>query len=346
MITKDQLKQLMIHAANRTAPENFELSQVNQAIKDAWNEYIPGGSIAGFMKGRYDLYEVITAVVDEVAPKRIQNALSLFVDYESLPQGAKKEYRTKGGKHRAKQFITRVGLSGVYEAFRLDSNTFEVAMDAIGGAGTIDFERLLDGAESVSEIIEVFQEGQLDAVFRMVSQALQAAADTSLNTAAATNIVVSNTFEADKMVKLVNVAKAYGNPVIFASPEFIAEMGPDAIVPGSENYQGVYHPDDIDDIHKLGRITMFRGTPVVELPQSFVDETNTTTLVNPQFAYVLPTGQDKPIKLVTEGATQMWDLNNADQSMEIHFYKKMGVALVAYNNWGIYQNTGIEDTSV
>ena len=27
--------------------------------------------------------------------------------------------------------------------------------------------------------------------------------------------------------------------------------------------------------------------------------------------------------------------------MEIHTYKKCGVGILTYNNWGVYQNTGI-----
>jgi hypothetical protein len=122
-------------------------------------------------------------------------------------------------------------------------------------------------------------------------------------------------------------------------------MGPDAIVPVGANYQGVYHPQDLDAIHYTGYINIFRGTPVVQLPQSFVDESNTTTWLNPQFAYVLPTGKERVVKIVFEGETQMWDSVNRDQSIEIMAYKKMGAAILTHHNWGIYQNTSIADTS-
>ena len=90
---------------------------------------------------------------------------------------------------------------------------------------------------------------------------------------------------------------------------------------------------------------MFRGCPIVEIPQSYTDESNTTTQINPQYAYVLPTGGEKVVKLVFEGQTQMWDNINRDQSIEINAYKKMGVAVIAHHNWGIYKNEGITDTS-
>ena len=150
----------------------------------------------------------------------------------------------------------------------------------------------------------------------------------------------------DSEIQIEDAVKAYGgNAVIFAPPEFVGEMGADAIVPGGASFQGVYHPQDIDSIHNTGYVTVFRGTPIVQIPQSFIDDSNTKTWINPQFAYVLPAGKEKIVKVVFEGQTQMWDFINKDQSIEIHTYKKMGAAILTHNNWGIYQNTSIPDTS-
>ena len=61
-------------------------------------------------------------------------------------------------------------------------------------------------------------------------------------------------------------------------------------------------------------------------------------------AYVLPTGGERVVKVVFEGATQIYDFQNRDQSMEIHTYRKLGTAILTHHNWGIYQNTGIPQT--
>ena len=203
---------------------------------------------------------------------------------------------------------------------------------------------MLDGAESMAEVMQVLTEGLTDAVFYEVHKALRAAVNASARPDA--NKVVENTFVADKMVKLINVVRAYGNgAVIFAPPEFVGAMGADAIVSGIANTtKGVYHPQDIDAIHNTGFINIFRGTPVVQIPQSFIDETNTKTWIDPQLAYVLPTGGEKVVKVVLEGNTQINDFKNRDNSLEVYAYKKMGCAILAHHNWGIYQNTGITQT--
>ena len=45
-----------------------------------------------------------------------------------------------------------------------------------------------------------------------------------------------------------------------------------------------------------------------------------------------------------EGETQIYDAVNRDQSIEVNTYRKIGVGILAFNNWGIYQNTSIPQT--
>ena len=338
-MTLSELKELARYAAKNEAPTNFSVENVDEALADGLRDL--AGSVNQFMKNRYDIYDIIIEAVDEVVPKNVMDAVSIFAEVQQVPQGQKAIFKQKVGKLRAKQFLTQVGLSGVYETFRLDVKTFELGGHAVGGATTLDFERMLDGAEIMSEYVQVLTEAQTEAVYKEIQKALRAA----LNDKPGTNKVIENTFDADKMFKLCSVVKAYGNgAVIFAPPEFVGAMGPDAIVPVGTNYQGIYHPQDIDMIHNQGYINIFRGTPIVQIPQSYVDENNTATYIDPQLAYVLPTGGDRVVKVVLEGNTQIYDWTNKDNSLEIDTYRKLGVAILTQHNWGIYQNTGITQT--
>lgn len=342
MATLQEIKELALYAAKGTAPANYQVENVNEALRDAFKDL--AGSVNQFMKNRYDIYEIMIETADEIVPNKVIDAVGRFAEIQVVGQGQKALFKRSLGRNRAKKFLTQVGLSGVYETFRLDKTTFEVPAMAIGGAVTIDFERFLDGAEDMAELMDIITEGLTDSVFIEVQKALKAAINATGRPDA--NKVSKNTFDAESMIKLINVVKAYGsNAVIFAPPEFVAAMGPDAIVPVGTNYQGIYHPQDIDAIHNTGYINLFRGTPIVQIPQSFIDETNTKTWIDPQLAYVLPTDGEKVVKVVLEGQTQVHDFTNRDNSMEIHVYKKMGAAILTHHNWGIYQNTGITDTS-
>lgn len=343
MATLKEMKELALHAAKGTAPTNYSASSVNEAFRDGLQEL--AGSINQFMKNRYDIYGIIIETADEIVPNRVIDALGEFAEIKVVGQGQKALFKKSLGKTRAKKFLTQVGLSGVYETFRLDKAEFEVSATAVGGGATIDFERMLDGAEVMADVMEIITDGLTDAVFGEVQKALKAAIEAKGRPQA--NYVIDNVFNGDKMFKLVNVVKAYGgSAVIFAPPEFVGAMGPDAIVPvpTSGNYGAVYHPQDIDAIHNTGYVNLFRGTPIVQIPQSFIGEDNVETWIDPQLAYVLPTGKEKVVKVVLEGQTYINDFKNRDNSLEIYAYKKIGAAILAHHNWGIYQNTGITQT--
>ena len=349
-MTIKEMKELALHAAKNEAPANYSMENVNDALVEGLREM--AGSVNQFMKNRYDIYEIIIEAADEVVPQKVIDAVGIFAEVRQVGQGQKALFRQRLGKTRARKFLTQVGLSGVYETFRLDNATFEVGAYAIGGACTIDFERMLDGAEDMAELVGLLTEAQTDAVYQQVQKALRAAFS---KVGVPTNNRASGaTFSGDEMMKLISTVRSYGNgAVIFAPPEFIAAMGADAIVPigiydNSSTIAaatpGVYHPQDIDAIHNTGYINLFRGTPIIQIPQSFIDEKNNKTWIDPRLAYVLPTGGEKVVKVVFEGNTQMYDFVNRDQSMEIHTYRKLGAAILTYHNWGIYKNTGITDT--
>jgi len=341
MATIKEIKELALHAARGTAPATFSVENVNEALVDELNQL--AGSINQFMKNRYDIYEILIETADEIVPNRVIDALGPFAEIKVVEQGQKAMFKKKVGRNRAKKFLTQVGLSGVYETFRLDSTTFEIPAHAVGGAATIDFERMLDGAESIKDVMDIMTEGLVDSVFLEVQKALRGALNATARPTV--NKFSQNNFDGAEMMKLINVVRAYGqSAVIFAPPEFVAAMGPDAIVPGDTGVQGVYAPQDIASIHEKGYVTMFRGTPIVQIPQSFVDENNQKTWIDPRLAYILPTGGEKVVKVVLEGDTQVNDFKNRDNSMEIHVYKKMGAAILTHYNWAIYENTGITQT--
>ena len=342
MATIQEIKELALNAARGTAPENYSVENVNDALRDELNAMC--SSINEFRRNQYDIFAIIIEAADEIVPKKVIDYLGIFAEVKTVGNGQKAMFKRKLGKNRAKKFLTQVGLSGVYETFRLDTETFTVEAHAVGGAGTIDFDRMLDGSENMADIMDIITEGLTDSVFYEVQKALVAAYNAAGVPAA--NRKTSSTFVAKDMQSLVNIVRSYGtSAVIFACPEFIAAMGPDQIVPGGDGYLGIYSPKDIEDIANTGYIKMFRGTPVVEMPQSFIDENNDKTAMNPQYAFVLPTGGEKVVKVVLEGPTQMWMRDNRDQSMEINAYKKMGAAILTYHNWGIYCNSTITDTS-
>ena len=340
------LKELAIHAVRGTTPAptaefSCTVEEVESTLREELNALAKDYN--SYRRNKYDIFEIMQVAADEYLPNKVIAAMGAFAEIRTYNDGQKVEFKIRKGKLRGKKFVTAASPAGVYEAFRLDSDVFSVNTKAIGGATTIDFNRYLCGDEDMAENMTVLYEGIEDAIYKMVQDALIATvegvtADTKTN-----NYAVVNGFDAQAMVTLINTVKAYGTgAIIYATREFIADMGADIIVEGTKGAPNV-SSKDIDAIHDTGLIQVFRGCPIVELPQSFADDTNTEKVINPAYAYVFPTGGEKVVKIAFEGNTQVDEFKNRDRSWELEAYKKVGVAILHTNNWAVYHNTKLDE---
>lgn len=344
------IKDLVVCAFLGTSPDPTKFS--NTDVKESLRNEIHSlaNDFNSYRRNKLDLFEIMQEAYDEILPKYVEDFMGTFAEIKTVENGKRAQFVVKRGRQRAKQFITQVGLSGVYESFRLDKDTFEVGGHAIGGAAYIDFERYICGDEDISESTEILLEGLQAAIMGEIQKALIKSANAEDRPRK--NYYIGAGFDADEMANLCAVARSYGGgATIFATPEFVAAMGPDAIgmpifngTPGYAGATPVYSPKDINDIANTGYITTFRGNPIVQIPQSYTDETNEVTQINPGFAYIFPTGGEKIVKVVFEGPTQVDDWQHRDRSFEIEAYKKVGVAILTNHNWCIYENTDLSTT--
>ena len=228
-----------------------------------------------------------------------------------------------------KKFITKVGLAGVYEVFKLDGRSFELETTAFGGAAQISIEEFLDGRMNFDEIVDIVMEGLDEQIYIEIEKALRASID-SLQEA---NKHVADAFDEKEMDRLISIADAYGNATVYCTFEFAATMVP------SEGW--------VADQHKVekwnnGYLANYKGHNIIVLPQSYEDESNLVKVIDPSYAYIIPTGgNDKPVKIAFEGQTLVDERKNDDWSREIQVYKKLGVGTVITNNICIYQNTSL-----
>jgi len=299
-----------------------------------------------FEQNKHEIFELLEENLEEVLPQNVKAALDMFVEVKYYAQGQRPEFRVVRGKIRGKQFVTRATESGNYETFRLDRDRFDLYIQAIGGAGYVDFERYLDGLENMTDIYAIIQEGIVDRLFEMVQGCLLA----SWNAAGrpARNKVATNVFNPIAMKKLCNTIAPYGSPIIYCTPEFAAEMVNALVYDVNSTTTVKLSDQDMQEIRDRGYIGKFYGTPVVVMPQSWTDETNTKLVFNPSFAYVLPAGKEKIIKMAFEGSPYFreWDDHEGDNSFTLQGYVKVGVGLFTTPNyWGIYYDAALDADS-
>lgn len=331
-----KIKELALYAAKKQVPTEFAnktVEDVNDVLRAELNELC--GTYQLYRTNKNILFEIMEETMNEVVPKEVISVIGQFADIRNYDHGTKPQFKIKKGKLRARKFATRATASGVYEAFRLDTDIIDVNTFVIGDAAYIDFERFLSGDEDWADYMEALMDGIITAIWKEVYSAMLAGARSVIIPA---NKTTGNAYNQTALQGIVRKVAAYGSPVIVATQEFADGMGPDAIVTGSANYQGIYAPDDIDAIHRYGHVLTFRGGyPVIVLPVSFEDETNTTEIFGGNFCFVLPSNGEKVVKVLMEGGMIVDDWKNRDRSMEIQAYTKIGTAVVTGNNWGFYE---------
>ena len=258
----------------------YSVDDVKTAFRNQIKELVPDYN--AWRRNKEDVFELMQEIFDEVLPKKVLARYNDFAEIRFVNHGQKAVFKKKLGRARAKTFITRVGLGGIFETFRLDVSEFEVPIDAIGGAAVIDFERLLSGQEDIAEAMDVLMEGMDEAISRMIGQALNA----TINATRPENTKHTDSdFDETEFRKLLNTVRAYGDPVIVCTPEFADTIPATSITVGDKAFVSDM---DVDDLRALGRIRMYRGTPIVVLDQSFEDETNTTKVLDPKYCYIFP----------------------------------------------------------
>ena len=307
----------------------FSYAELNETLRKEMNEY--AATPALYRENKNVIFSLMEVIVDDVLPARVMEMYGMFAEIKQFAQGDKAVFTQKvtaASRRRAKQFITKVGLAGVYETFKLDGRKYELQATAYGGAAEISIEEFLDGRVDLADLLDIVMEGLDEAIYKEIAKALKA----GINNLQESNKHGQAGFNEAQMDRLISIADAYGKSVIYCTYEFAATMVP------SEGW--------VADAHRVekwnnGYLASYKGHNVIVLPQSFEDESNTKKVIDPSYAYIIPVGADKPVKIAFEGQTLVREWENRDWSKEIQVYKKLGVGAVVTNNICVYQNTAL-----
>ena len=173
-------------------------------------------------------------------------------------------------------------------------------------------------------------EGMDELIYKEVARALVS----SINQLPPANRVAVAGFDEAAMDKLITIARAYGTPTIYCTYEFAVKMIPQEAWRYTEAMK--------TELWNTGRLPTYKGTQVIILEQGFEDETNSRKVIDPGYAWVIPTGADgKPVKIAFEGNTIVDEFHGYDRSREIQVYKKVGVICMLANNICAYCDTSL-----
>ena len=313
--------------------KKFGYEDMHETLRSEFQALAP--DYRTYVENQNTIFRLLEETFDDVLPERVMQQYSQFAEIKTFAQGDKPIFLqriTTASRRRAKQFIGKVGLNGMYEAFRLDGRAYEVTTNAIGGAAIIGFEEFLDGRVNMADVLDIVLEGLDECIYVEIEKQLIGAA----KNVQAANKHSDSKFNESQMDRLLSIADSYGKSTIYCTFEFAATMIPS---------EGWVSDEMRNQKWNNGYLGNYKGHTVIVLPQSFEDETNTTKVIDPSYAFIIPTGAEKPVKIAFEGGTIAKSFTGYDNSEEIHIYKKVGVRAIFSNAICVYQNTSLKRTA-
>lgn len=316
--------------------ESFTYDEVQETLRAQFAELAP--DYRGYRENKNTIFRIIEETLSEIVPQRIKENYEQFAEVKHFAQGDKPIFRRKtmaNNRNRGKQFVTRVGLAGIYEVWKLGSaqESFEVPTSAIGGAAQIGFEEFLDGRVDWAELVNILYEGIDDLIYNEIGAAL----GEGINQLPAANKVVAAGFQEAVFDALVTEAEMYGNVTIYCTNEFAVKMVP------KEAWR--YTDRMKEELYRTGRLQGYKGKNVVVLPNTYTDAFQKKKVLDPSLVWIIPAGADqKPVKVAFEGDLYTNEFENYDWSRDIHMYEKVGVVCMMDNAIHMYKDTSLSKT--
>ena len=324
--------------ANPSAPtaysfgeKKFSYNELQDTLRDEFKEL--AGTYSLYRQNKNTVFALLEQTIDDVLPQKVMEQYSQFAEIKTFNQGDKPIFTQKittASRRRAKTFIGKVGLAGLYEVFKLDGQSYEVTTNAIGGAAQIGFEEWLDGRVDFADVLDIVLEGLDECIYVEIEKQLHGA----IANIQAANFATDNSFVEKKMDDLISIADSYGKSAIYCTYEFAATMIPQ---------NGDWISNEMKNQKwNNGYLANYKGHQVIVLPQSYEDETNAVKVINPAYAYIIPVGSEKPVKIAFEGGTIVDEYTNYDRSREVQIYKKVGVRAIFSNAICVYENKALK----
>lgn len=338
----DNVRDIIDLAVATVTKENIPSEFTAADLEDSLREQLSAFTDYKYLrKHAADLYEIIEEVANIVIPKKVLEQFGGFAEIRRKGYGEKISFTVRTGKYRGKKFVTKAGDQGIYKTFTLDNRELVMQPRVYAGATRLEIEDFLLGRISMAELLDVLTEALGEKLYLEIQKALVASFNAPERPAA--NKYSGSGLVIDEFDKLINTVRAYGDSVnIYCTYAFASKL---YNMPGwAAAVSNKISQRDLEDIRNQGYVGMYKGCNVIILDQSFSDDTNTETLVNDAYAYIMPAGAEKPVKIAFEGPTFVRNFTDAVLSQEISLEQMFDVAVLSHNYWAIYKDESLDTT--
>lgn len=345
-MNKEKLMELLVASATNKATTNFTVSDVHEAARVALLEAV-GYTGKEVVDGRFiranreEIFAIIEEVVDSVLPDQMQDILGQYAEVKSFGRGDQVIFHVrKLNNNRVKMGIVPGARGGVYRARRLDTRDLAIETDVWTVGYSVTLEELLTGSSTLADVISAITQGLTEKVYIEVVKALRAA----YSVVPANNKATSSGDDIDLagLDKVVKTISAYGRPVIIGFSSLIDQIK--NMYPLTTNNPNT-PSEDLSDLRRQGFVSLYKGTPVIKLPNYFADESNSQWIFKEDDIFVLPS-DERPVKVAMQGDAYTSAVDQPHGGQEWHLHKMCGVGILFNNAIGIYRQTGTDDAGL
>jgi hypothetical protein len=273
-------------------------------------------------RNKVEINAIIKENVNEVLKVKMGNALDVIAEVTYVGHGEKKEYNVRNGRLK----VEYVALGSEIRRQKIYKGKVPAQPKALGAAVYAEFDDILAGrAEAFTDMIDEIAE----AISQEVMKTIQTTFVTAMGSAPSAN-KYSGAFSLAQVRNVANTVSAYGRPVIVGTAVALSNITSDT------GFKSAMSDNMKDAFNRDGFIGVWEGKALVQLPNTFTDETNTAWVLSNNLIYVMPVGTDKPVKVTFEGTAEMLEKQSfEDGSVTKKTLQKVGVNVLQVENLGL-----------
>ena len=327
-------KNLIRKALRGQALAEFSASDVNaQAIDEIYKAagISKDTSMQRVLAHQKEVFAIISEVIDEMLPKNVENIMGRFAEVKSFARDAEVNFLIKNvGLRRARLSIKKGARGGVYRAARLDNKSMGMDTEVYTVGLYVTLEDILLGKVSLAELYQNILLGFEDKIYQEIVAALRTASTAGKASHAFTNDGTTAQLLPD-LDDAIRVAKAYGdNVVVVGFRSYLAKItnAVDFIPSGTVHNNPNSPLADIDEIRGNGIVTLYKGTPILELPNFIYEDGATAVWTFKENQIFVLSGDAKPVKVAMKGEMYVAEHTEPTGSIAWNAHKIMGVGLL------------------
>jgi hypothetical protein len=313
---------------NKFTSAQFSTNDANEALRQKFIELNGGSTKIDFKalrRNQVEMYEILEEILENTVIEGLpdDNFFKNFVEFKNLALGDQNSFYVPDNTMLVVSEIADGTQSLRRQRIDVGTNT-SIATSWKGIKIYEHLTRLLSGRVDFNEMLQA-----LDKALRMKINDDVYTAFTGAFSGLPTGFTASGSFDENSLLAIIeHVEAATGKNAIIAGTRTALRKITTATVSDAAK----------EDVYKMGYYGSFNGTPMVRIKQ--VHTAGTYTFKLSENDIYITTGDEKPVKFVTEGEVRILNgdaMANADLTQESMTATKYGTGVVITDLYGKFE---------